>query len=212
MTTSPAAASRPVIEAFADLWCPFAYVGLLAARRVQEELDLEIELIIRSWPLELVNGEPLLEAKTYANALALRESIAPEIFAAIDEWSFPRTTLPGLELAAQVTKQSGSLGAELSMALRVALFEEGRDIGEPSVLRSIAQDFEVTDREGGDAGVLADLADGRVRGVKGSPHFFCGERDMFCPTLDLTRDQSGQLEVQLMMERLQDFMKSCTTT
>ena len=212
MTTSPAAASRSIIEAFADLWCPFAYVGLLAAQRVIEELDLPVDLVLRSWPLELVNGEPLAEAKTHANAVALRASVAPDNFAGIDQWSFPVSTLQGLQLAAQVTRQRGSLGTELSMALRIALFEEGKDIGDLSVLQSIAQRFGVPFHEGDVQLVRADLANGQAHGVKGSPHFFCGELDMFCPTLDLTRDQLGHLQVQLMMERLRDFMCSCQTS
>ena len=177
-----------------------------------EELDLPVDLVLRSWPLELVNGEPLAEAKTHANAVALRASVAPDNFAGIDQWSFPVSTLQGLQLAAQVTRQRGSLGTELSMALRIALFEEGKDIGDLSVLQSIAQRFGVPFHEGDVQLVRADLANGQAHGVKGSPHFFCGELDMFCPTLDLTRDQLGHLQVQLMMERLRDFMCSCQTS
>ena len=48
-----------VIEIFGDIYCPFAHAGLrmLDARRRDEGRDFR--LWIRSWPLELVNGEPL---------------------------------------------------------------------------------------------------------------------------------------------------------
>ena len=49
-----------VIEVYADVWCPFAYVGLLCVveRRAQLERE-DVFLNIRAWPLELVNGAPL---------------------------------------------------------------------------------------------------------------------------------------------------------
>ena len=39
----------------------------------------------------------------------------------------------------------------------------------------------------GEAEVHADLAEGRDRGVIGSPHFFVGDDDFFCPTLAIER-------------------------
>ena len=49
-----------VLEVYADIWCPFAYVGLhcVAARRSERGRD-DVLLDIRAWPLELVNGAPL---------------------------------------------------------------------------------------------------------------------------------------------------------
>lgn len=48
-----------VIEIFGDIYCPFTHAGLrmLDARRRDEGRDFR--RWIRSWPLELVNGEPL---------------------------------------------------------------------------------------------------------------------------------------------------------
>ena len=42
--------------------------------------------------------------------------------------------------------------------------------------------------ESDSAGVLVDWHEGVRRGVLGSPHFFCGDTDVFCPSLDITKD------------------------
>lgn len=51
------------VEVFADLGCPFTHVGLrrLLARRAELARD-EPVLLVRAWPLELVNGQPLAPA------------------------------------------------------------------------------------------------------------------------------------------------------
>jgi hypothetical protein len=40
------------------------------------------------------------------------------------------------------------------------------------------------------ADVVADWHGGRRRGVLGSPHFFRGDNDVFCPAVDITRTPS----------------------
>ncbi len=45
------------------------------------------------------------------------------------------------------------------------------------------------------AAVLADWHEGQRRGVLGSPHFFCGDTDVFCPSLDITKDPVEGLSV-----------------
>src|SRR5688572_28654186 len=48
------------VEVFADIWCPYAHVGLrrfLQRRWAAGRHDLILR--VRGWPLELVNREPL---------------------------------------------------------------------------------------------------------------------------------------------------------
>ena len=48
------------VEVFADIWCPYAHVGLrrfIHRRWASHRKDLVLR--VRAWPLELVNGEPL---------------------------------------------------------------------------------------------------------------------------------------------------------
>lgn len=49
--------ARNIIEVYADVWCPFAHVGLKAAAAVRDQFGRQnVSLVMRAWPLELVNG------------------------------------------------------------------------------------------------------------------------------------------------------------
>jgi 2-hydroxychromene-2-carboxylate isomerase len=101
-------------------------------------------------------------------------------------------------------------GEDVSLALRNALFEDGIDISDPDALSDIVRvegvdSFGVTDERA----VLADWREGTGRGVKGSPHFFCGDADAFCPSLDISKDGTGHLDVRRNMESLDAFLENC---
>lgn len=131
----PSVARVTVIEVFADIWCPFAYVGLstVMRRRGQSGAD-GFFLRVRAWPLELVNGRPLDPAATAGHVDELRSQVAPDLFAQFDPGRFPTSSLPGLALAAAAYRAGDRTGEAVSMALRTALFEEGLDISRPDVL------------------------------------------------------------------------------
>ncbi len=198
------------LSVFADLWCPFAYVGLVAASVHCADTERGVQLTIRSWPLELVNGTPLAEEKTYVNATALRTSVAPELFSGIDHWSYPTSTLAALSLAAKASTVDLELGRAVSMHLRHRLFEDGADLSCDEELTAVAEKFGVK-RDARDLDLVRrDYDDGIALGVNGSPHFFCDTgADLFCPTLDLKRDESGTLQVTMMMGRLERFIATC---
>jgi hypothetical protein len=59
------------------------------------------------------------------------------------------------------------------------------------------------------AGVLADWREGVRRGVLGSPHFFCGDTDVFCPSLDITKDPIEGLSIVRDGSRLTEFLTRC---
>jgi 2-hydroxychromene-2-carboxylate isomerase len=101
-------------------------------------------------------------------------------------------------------------GEAVSLALRNALFEDGVDISDPDGLADAVraegiESFDATDEQA----VLADWHEGKERGVKGSPHFFCGDADAFCPSLDIFKDGMGHLEVKRNMGVLDAFLESC---
>jgi len=82
------------------------------------------------------------------------------------------------------------------LALRDALFEQGKDISDPRVLAQIADAYELAGAGPDDERhVLGDWEHGRFRGVKGSPHFVCGALESFCPALGISRDESGHLHI-----------------
>jgi predicted DsbA family dithiol-disulfide isomerase len=203
-----------VIEVFADVWCPFAHVGLRAVVARRRELGRDdVALRIRAWPLEFVNGQPLDRHEVAEEIADLRAQVAGDLFAGFDERAFPHTSLPALALASAAYRRSDRTGEAVSFALRNALFEEGRDIGDPGVVASIAAAYDL-DAVGpdDDAAVLADWHEGQRRDVKGSPHFFCGAINAFCPALVIAKDENHHLRVRVNPHGLDDFMTRCLST
>ena len=178
----------PVITVFADTCCPFTHVGLrrLVARRDAEHP--EFRLRVRAWPLELVNGEPLHPDLIAEEAAELREQVDHDAFAQFDVSRFPSTSIPSLALAAAAYERGLEVGEQVSLALRRALFEEGRDIADPAVLAAVAAAHGLESPAARHvAAVRSDWEDGGRRGVQGSPHFFAGASSFFCPLLDIRR-------------------------
>jgi len=203
--------ANATIEVFADIWCPFAHVGLRTfyeQRSISGRSDLGVR--IRPWPLELVNGTPLDPATTRAHVDDLREQVAPMLFRHFDPDHFPSSTLPALALAECAYRTDLRLGERTSFALRDALFEEGRDISDPAVLRGMSDELGLEIASGvDDDAVLSGWHEGQRRGVKGSPHFFCGNRNIFCPSLQITKGQEQDMEIVRDTARLTDFLEQC---
>jgi predicted DsbA family dithiol-disulfide isomerase len=178
-----------VLEVFADVWCPFTHVGLrrLVEQRAQLRRD-DVVVRVRAWPLELVNGAPLSADLVAEEIEALRDAVAPELFAGFNPDRFPSTSLPALVLAASAYRRDDRAGEQVSLALRTALFEEGRDVADATELAAIADAVEL-ESPGADTyqSIYDDWQEGRFRGVVGSPHFFVDRRGFFCPTLTITR-------------------------
>ena len=205
----------PVIEVFADIWCPFAHVGLQALEEQRARAGRsDVAIWVRAWPLELVNGTPLHATVTGEHAEDLRDQVAPDLFSHLDVDRFPTSTLEALALALALANRAYrtdlQVGERVSFALRDALFEEGRDISDPVTLDYLAHDLGIvmpydTDR----ATVLADWDEGQRRGVRGSPHFFCGDADVFCPTLDISKDPVEGMSVVRDLSRLTELLEGC---
>lgn len=205
------ATTGPVIEVFADVWCPFAHVGLRAIEDERARTGrIDVAIWVRAWPLELVNGVSLDPKVMEKHAEELREQVAPNLFRHLDVDRFPRSTLDALALANRAYRTDPQTGERVSFALRNALFEEGRDISERATLESLAHDLGVAMPDESDrAGVLADWSEGQRRGVLGSPHFFCAETDVFCPSLDITKDPVRGVSIVKNASRLSEFLAHC---
>jgi predicted DsbA family dithiol-disulfide isomerase len=200
-----------VIEVYADVWCPFAHVGLRCVVERRARMNREdVHLNIRAWPLELVNRSPLDPETTARHVRELRSQVAPNLFRRFDPENFPQTTLPSLALAHAAYIKDMETGEAVSLALRDALFEEGLDISRLDVLSNIAKPLDVGKFDVSDErSILSDWHEGVRRGVKGSPHFFCGDSDAFCPSLDIAKDGSGHLEVSRNLDVLDAFLAKC---
>lgn len=188
------------VEVFADVLCPFTHVGLhtLIDRRTERGLT-EPRLRIRAWPLELINGAPLDPHHIGAEIAALRASVRPDLFTGFSVDTFPSTSMAAFALTAAADRTGDpAVVEEVGMALRDAVFEQGIDIGEPAAVEPIAARFglEPLDAEATLAAVRADWAEGKERGVIGSPHFFTSdEASWFCPGLDIRRDDVGNFVI-----------------
>jgi len=209
-----AATSAPsaIVEVFADVVCPFTHVGLRRFVQRRSELGREdVQLRIRAWPLELVNGVPLDVDLVADEVDELHREVAPDCFAGFRPDRFPATSLPAMALADLAYEQGLDVGEQVSLELRSLLFERGVDISRPEVLQALAAENDLDgDLDHRDA-VLRDLAEGRRRGVVGSPHFFTPLGGFFCPALDVARDETGRLRVRANRERFDQFLDACLT-
>ena len=88
------AGSPRLVEVFADVWCPFTYVGLHA---LSEQLSArgypDVRIWVRSWPLEWVNGKPMEPYEAVRHVVELRGEVAPYLFEEFDGSRFPRSTI-----------------------------------------------------------------------------------------------------------------------
>ncbi|GAC1541268.1 MAG: hypothetical protein NVS3B12_28740 [Acidimicrobiales bacterium] len=200
-----------LIDVYADIACPFAHAGLRSVARRRHELGRDdVIMRVRAWPLELVNGRPHDPVATGEHVADIRQQVASDLFAGFDQARFPTTTLSALALESAAYRRSADVGEAVSLALREALFEEGRDVSQPDVLHAVAEEFgvgAVTNEDDGQ--IRSDWSDGQARGVQGSPHFFCGELEGFCPSLDISKDEGGHLHLRRDTAALDEFLAEC---
>ncbi len=195
-----------VVEVFADVTCPFTHVGLKRVVGHVAEMGRPAVVCVRAWPLEWVNGAGLDFESVEKKARALTEQLGVDDFSGLRDDRWPGGTVPALEVAARAYRVDPATGLAVSLALRAALFEHGRNVGDPDVLAEIAADHRLPAAGPDDhAAVMADYDDGLRRGVSGSPHFWVGDDDFFCPALDLGHDADGRLTARLDTDGLAEF-------
>ncbi len=200
--------SRAIVEVFAEVACPFTHVGLLRIVGRREELGRTEPLLrVRAWPLELVNGAPLDPEKVAQHVDELRDQVEPGLFSGFDPAVVPGTSFPAFELTAAAYAHGDALGEAVSLAIRHALFEEGRDVADPEVLAGIGRHLGVG-APGPDAraAVLADFEAGTRLEVRGSPEYFLDDRGFFCPALRL-QEVGGALEIEDAADAFGDFLE-----
>jgi predicted DsbA family dithiol-disulfide isomerase len=200
----------PTIDVFAEIVCPFAHVGLrrFIARRAQAGAATP-RLRVRAWPLELVNGRPFDPDAVARHVEELRRQVAPDLFGRFDASSVPRSSLPAFGLVAEAYLHGDDLGEQVSLAIRTALFEDGQDVSDAAVLATLAHAHGI-----GTPSILArhafqaDYEEGRRRGVRGSPHFFVGDHEYFCPSLSIDR-HGDEVTITPAPERLGALLADC---
>lgn len=195
------------IEVYADIACPFAHAGLRAFTTYRHQQGAtEPRLVVRAWPLEIVNDAPHSGSHLAPEIDALRSGPAPDLFAGFRADPFPGSTMAALASTAAAYRAGVAHGEAFSLAVRDALWEHGLDIDDADVLAELRSGLDVPDpTEEDEAAVRADLAEGRTRGVDGSPHFFTDRGDFFCPSLDIDKD-GGRMRVRFDHEEFQRFV------
>lgn len=197
------------VEVYADVWCPFAHVGLRRFVERRAGRGDDVRLLVRAWPLEWVNGRPMDPGFVGDEVDQIRAAVAPDLFTGFDPHRFPTSTVPALELTARAYAESIETGEAVALELRDRLFERGEDVGQPSVLDAVAAGHGLS-RTGGDDLVRRDWNDGQGRGVIGSPHFFTPGGSFFCPALDV-RSVDGHLRISADPDGFDAFVASCFT-
>ena len=181
------------LEVFADVTCPFTHVGLrIVTAELSQRADADVIVDVRAWPLEWVNGTPL--AADAPKIEALRSQLDLDLFNGFRPDRWPTTSIPALNLAAAAYEVDHRQGLDVSLDLRRRLFEFGEDISDPATLAAIARDHNLAPPSiPPDDRVTRDYQDGTRRGVRGSPDFWVGDDDYFCPSLALDHDADGSL-------------------
>ena len=116
-------------------------------------------------------------------------------------------------LTAAAEQVSPDVAEQVALELRSALFEDGLDVADDTVLARLASEHGLrwppgdSERRQLEDAVRADWEEGRTRGVIGSPHFFFTSGDgFFCPALDVGRDEHGHLRVHADPEGFARFL------
>ena len=200
------------VEVFADITCPFTHAGLKRVVSQLAPLDGNTQIVVRAWPLEWVNGSPLEAGPVAEKIEALEKQLNVDDFKGFRAETWPSTTIPALNLAAAASLVDDETGLQVSLALRSALFEQGLDVGDPDVLSEIAAEhgLEAPGLEPHPQ-VEADYADGQRRGVRGSPDFWVGSDEFFCPALTLAHDDRGALLAEFDPAGLDRFIAAATS-
>ncbi len=197
------------IEVWADVTCPFAHVGLQMVASQLAALDHPIEIVVRAWPLEWVNGAPLAADAVARNVNALERQLGVDCFRGFRADRWPVSSIPALNLADAAYRRDATTGFEMSKRLRSLLFEEGQDIADDAVLREVADAYGLATAPPTVApGVLTDYSEGQRRGVRGSPEFLVGDEHFFCPALELGHDDDGNLTAGIDRDGIARFVRT----
>ena len=170
---------------FSDITCPWSHsaVHRWRAERARRELEDEVFLDLRCFPLELFNRRPtpkrILDAE-----IPVAGSLSPE--AGWQMWAgaafdYPVSSLLAMEAVHAARDQSAKAAEELDLALRRAFFEDSRNISLHHEIIVIARERRGVDEQAVEEALESGRARRRVFDdyraaqkdeIKGSPHFF----------------------------------------
>jgi predicted DsbA family dithiol-disulfide isomerase len=170
---------------YGDIACPWSHLCVHGLRQARGRLGLDddVDLDMRSFPLELFNGRPTPK-RTLDAEIPVVGALDPS--AGWQMWQRPDfeyavTTLPAMEAVQAAKAQSLRASEELGRALRYAFFAESRTVSLIPVILDVAKGCDPVDVDA----LARALDEGRARsavieqrdtaeriGVKGSPHVY----------------------------------------
>ena len=199
------------IEVFADVWCPFAYVGLLRLFELREVSGSWRRrhpgpgLAARARQRRAHGGGQGRGERGHAQGPGGPPALRRPLRGLLPDDDAARPGPRRVGLRAQLGHGGGRQPPRPPPALR-----GGSRRLEPEVLAQVAGELGIEPGSAAsEAAVLESLEEGRRRGVIGSPHFFCGELESFCPSLEISRDDAGVLLVAPTQPSLTAFVERC---
>ena len=133
------------IEMFSDFICPFCYIGFATVRKLKPEFDLDIAWrgfqIHPDWPAE---GMPAAEFRREMSPETRRaiwtriQAMAEEVGCSMKPPELLTNSRPALE-AAEFAAEIGK-GEEFEERVYRAYFEDGANIGDVEVLKTLGSD------------------------------------------------------------------------
>jgi predicted DsbA family dithiol-disulfide isomerase len=211
--------SPRVIEFWSDIGCPWASLAVHRFRETRSRLDLDGEVVLRHrvFPLELINGQGTPKETLDAELdvlLDLEPSLGWRPWNRGD-WLYPGSMLLPLEaVQAASGREVGGLSAaeQLDAALRRAFYADSRPIGLHTEIVDVAAGIDGLDHaalsqclESGTArrALFEDLRAWKLAGVQGSPHLVLPDgRHVHNPGVEIewTQDDHGNWHLDVLRD------------
>lgn len=137
------------VTVFSDYICPFCYIGYLRLEKLRDEYDLNIDWrFLEIHPDNPREGKPVTELgyprHHWEMLMANLARMAREEGVTLAERTFTTNSRQALKLAQAVREHQPEVFEALNRALYEAYFLRQQNIGDPEVLRSLADDCGVT--------------------------------------------------------------------
>lgn len=131
------------VTVFSDYICPFCYIGYLRLEKLRDEYDLDIDWrFLEIHPDNPPEGKPVTELgyprHHWEMLMANLARMAQEEGVTLAERTFTTNSRKALKLAQAVRERQPEVFEALNRALYEAYFLRQQNLGDPEVLRSVA--------------------------------------------------------------------------
>lgn len=182
---SPEEVPTPTAYVFFDYVCPYACIGTRRALELEREYDVDFEFLPwEIYPTTAPEGEPVDDAEYPEDYLAYVTDLADEVDATLEGPDGAINSNLALRGAEWARDRGPGTFRDYHVAVFDALWEEGRNVGDPHVLRDVAGGagldgdalLEALDHNAYQARIDAVDAAARTLGVQRVPTFVFGDQ------------------------------------